>query len=1368
MRKKKFKSKLKKKLSVFMTLLTVVFQLFYSIPTVQAEPVDITSNFPFITGVALTDGKGNPINESSNPISKNAEVKLTYEFTIPNQGTVKKGDIYTMEIPEEIQIVSTLNFPVTIDNGDTIANVKIGTDGNVNITFTEFAENNSNVSGFFYIDTQFDPDKIGMGNPISIKFEVGGSSSPVIINLNFEQPEIPKASIDKEGSYNPSKNEITWKVTINPEAVKVNNAQIVDNIPAGQEFIPGSVEINGSNADTTNYIYDVSNKRITYNFPSLIEAHQIITFKTKVTDPKAFESEGAAVYEYNKATFNYDGTSVNSNEASVEVVADFIRKDGKYDAATKRINWTIYTNNNAQSIPNAVVTDDIPSGLTFTPGSVKIDGNPTNDDYSLNGQGFTYTFPTAINEPHKIEFSTDITDEDAFNSNNGKTYNNKVTITGTGVPGNASDNKSVEVPTNVINKQGVGYNMATGEITWEVTINSNKIPIKNPVVTDDIRLGQEYVADSATIDKAIPGGTFDYVKVENDQNKTGILTYTFSGDINETYIITFKTKVTDPNVYAGNRDEYYYNVAKLTGANINPSTSQGTQLVRSQVIYKASQDYNYVTREITWNVLVNRNGMTLPNAYITDVIEEGQEFVLNSVNLNGNPADTSNYVYDATTKTLRYNFPSEINSWQQITFKTKITDDSIFNTNGEKELKNTAKITTDLVPGGIESAGTAKIKSTLMDKKADYTKGNSYIDWNVTINSNKILIKDAVLTDTLQEGLDLDTTSVKLYKQTLNPDGSLVKGDEVTLDRNSVKYNTATREFIFTMPALTDDAYILTFRTDVVDKTKSPFTNSISFKGTGIIQSSSSGKVDVIFQGAGGGGVGETGSIKVMKVDKNNENIKLEGAIFELLDKYQNVIRTSEPTEANGESIFNKLKFNIDYYVREKLAPTGYILSNELYKFQLKNTQDEKNITYNYKNEKITGEIEFFKNGESSNPLKGAKFTLYKLSDIAYANPLATALSDENGKVQFENVEYGEYVIKETKAPEGYNLSDEILKAAITEDGKVVKANPESISNTKIRGNIEFTKIDEDKQPLQGAEFKLYKETDTKFENPIATAVSDENGKVQFENVEYGKYTIKETKAPEGYVLSEEVLTANVTENDSTVKANPESISNTKIRASVQVKKLDQDKKPLKGAEFTLYYADGKEVETSVSGEDGTALFKDLLYGEYMIKETKVPEGYLASEGTIKVFVDKDGTLYTYEVVNNRIKGSIVIIKTDMNGKLLQGAEFTLYDKDGKEVTTAVSGKDGVVTFNDVDYGNYTIKETEAPKGYILSEEKLEVNVNSVESQTFTVKNKEEKLIDKIVDVLPKTGGVFNYKIIIGALTIIGGISLLLKKNKSK
>ena len=126
-------------------------------------------------------------------------------------------------------------------------------------------------------------------------------------------------------------------------------------------------------------------------------------------------------------------------------------------------------------------------------------------------------------------------------------------------------------------------------------------------------------------------------------------------------------------------------------------------------------------------------------------------------------------------------------------------------------------------------------------------------------------------------------------------------------------------------------------------------------------------------------------------------------------------------------------------------------------------------------------------------------------------------MSDRNGLVKFKNVEYGNYVIKETKAPAGYLKSDQVLKASVSENKKSVEADPNSISNTKIRGSIEFTKLGDNKEPLKGAEFKLYKATDKNYENEISNAESDDTGKVMFKDIEYGDYIIKETKAPAGY-----------------------------------------------------------------------------------------------------------------------------------------------------------------------------------------------------------------------------------------------------------
>ncbi|WP_291580385.1 SpaA isopeptide-forming pilin-related protein [Clostridium sp. UBA6640] len=1321
--------------------------------TNEEEPTKV---FQFITGISLTDEKGDPIDKDCKPINKNSVVRLNYAFAIPNEVQVKKGDIYTMEIPKEIEILYEMSFSLNDEDGESLGTCTIGTDKKVTIVFTDYAERHSNVSGYFYVETHFDEKEIGDGNPVTITFDLGGTGDPVTIEVNFEQPQTPEASIYKEGYYDASKNEITWKVIINPENVKINNAQIIDDIQEGQEFVANSVKVNGRDAYGANYSYDTGNSKLVYNFPDVINTEQIITFKTKVIDPKVFESEGNRTYQYNKATLNHDGVSIESNEASVEIYTDYIRKNGNYDATTKKINWIIYVNNNAQYILNAVVTDDIPEGLTLTKGSVKLDGVEITN-YTMEGQKFTYSFPTAINEPHQITFSTDVTDPGAYNSNNSQQYRNTVTLTGTGVPSNASDSKGVGVPSSIIRKEGVGYNAATGEITWRIIINSNKTAIDNAIVKDEIRLGQEYVEGSAKIDNGADANGFNYIKADqNDKEKAGTLTYKFNKRINDTYTITFRTKVTDPKVFAGNANKDYYNVAILTGDNIPPSNHQGTQRVQSQVINKASADFDYTTREITWRIVVNKNKMILSNAHVIDVISEGQEFVDDSVTINGDNANNENYSYDKKTNTLRYNFPPKIDSQQVITFKTKIKDLSEFATNGEKQYQNTATLIDDLVPGGVESTGTAKIKNTIIGKNANYTLGKSYIDWEVTINSNKILMKDVSITDILQEGLELDTTSVKLYKQILKPDGTLIKGDEVALIENSVKYDFATREFIFTLPNLTSEAYLLTFRTDVTDKSKSPFTNSVSLSGTGITQSSTSLGVVVSFQGSGGGGTGTTGSIKVIKVDGKDSTKKLQGAVFELFDLYQNVIRTSAITGENGEIVFDKLKFDIDYYVREKTPPTGYKLSNELYKFQLKNSNDKKEITYNYKNDKITGVIEFYKIGEEKNPLKGAEFKLYKDTDKNFENPLDMATSDENGCVQFKNIEYGSYNIKETKAPTGYNLSTEIITATIDKDGSTIQGNPYEISNRKIRGSVEFYKVGESGAPLKGAEFKLYNDTDKNFENPLDTATSDENGCVQFKNVEYGSYNIKETKAPTGYNLSTEIITAIIDKDGSTIQGNPYEISNRKIRGSIEFYKVGESGAPLKGAEFKLYNSMDKKFEkpldTVVSDEKGHVQFKNVEYGDYNIKETKAPSGYSTSTKVITATIHEDGVIVHAEpykfsntkIPNNpgnvddprikddtKIRGTIEFYKAGEHGNMLKGAEFKLYkdsDRDFKNpLDTATSDGSGRVQFRGVEYGDYKIRETKAPAGYSISTQVITATINkdgvTVHASPYTVLN---------------------------------------------
>ncbi|WP_315121723.1 SpaA isopeptide-forming pilin-related protein [uncultured Clostridium sp.] len=1392
------------------------------------EPTDITEKFQFITGVKLTDGDGNPL---GNNVDKKSEIHVYYDWSIPNDENVKEGDFYRMQLPPQIHIVQDINQPINDDDGNKIADMHIGTDRSVKITFTKYASEHSNVEGYFYASCHFKESEIGNENPVKITFNLQGDAKPVTIDVDFEQPAPVNTSIIKSGSYNPYTNEIKWIIEINKEKVEVKDAVIVDHIHVGQEYVEGSTEFDG-NPTSDGFTYTTaahgdSDKTgtLTYTFDDVInKTTHTIAFKTKVTNPKAFESHGKITYEHNKAILTHDGTSTESNDASVRVVIDYINKRGEYNRERKQIDWIININNNAQSIKDAKVIDNIPQGLTLDKSSVKVDGKSMSEsDYSYNDNIFEYIFKGTINESHTITFSTDVTDPDAYNSNDPKYYKNEAILIGEGVPGNAKGTGTVGVPTSIISKNGNVYNASTHRITWRITVNANKIFIdKGAVVTDHIPIGQKYVAGSAKIDNGASQDGFTYTEAaKGDKEKTGTLIYRFNDSIDKkAHTITFETEVTDPNVYAANVSKDYYNTATLTQPDIPTSSYTGSQKVNSQVIQKRGINYDYVTREITWEIKVNRNQMPITNAVVEDVIHEGQEFVEGSVMIGGKKADSKNYSFDSEKRIFRYKFPDKINTEQTITFKTKITDLSIFNTNGDKAVSNTASLIGDEIPPDVKSTGTQTIKNSVLSKIAKYKSGDSYIDWEVIINSNfSVPLDEATITDQLQEGLVLDTGTVKLYKMTVNPDGSLTQGEEVTLNEDSVKYDIETREFTFSFPDSIDGAFKLTFRTDATKK--ATFTNSVFFSGTGVIEDSTSTPVGVWYSSGGGGGTGQTGSINVVKVDKNDSLKKLKGAVFQLLDRYKNIIKVSQPTGDEGSALFDKLKFDIDYSIKELTAPEGYKLSDEVYTFQLKSSNDQKDIKYEYVNDKITGTIEFKKIEEDieENGLQGAEFTLYKSFDTEHQNPINTAISDEKGLVQFKDVEYGSYIIKETKAPIGYTPSLQILTATINENGVTVNADPYMITNKKIKGVIEFIKVGENENPLKGVEFKLYKSEDKSYQNPLDTAISDEKGIVQFKDVEYGDYIIKETKALSGYYLSYKTLTASISEDGVNVHANPYKFVNTKIsggsggpggsggsgssiKGIVNIKKVDEKGNPLKGVEFALIDEKENLIQLAVTDENGLAQFKNVSNGKYTVKETKALEGYTISSEAISVEVNQNGKTYDIGTIKNtKIRGAIEINKVDKNKKPLSGAEFTLCHEDGRIVKTAISRSDGIVLFEGLGYGNYTIKETKAPKGYVLSNEVIIVSIGSSETQKFTVQNELEKApiedkkqgkdtskdnkpgksstaqneknptensSNKNNKILPKTGSIIDAKVLIalGLMAILAGIGLVFKKEE--
>lgn len=1237
MKKKKFLSCI----AVVLALLTQ-FSVIAPFPAAAAA----ISSFQFITGASLTDGNGNPLPAGNIP--KNSTVRVNYQFKIPNNTTVQAGDTYSMQIPQQIEITDALaaqTIPLNDGNGQTVANATIDKAARtVTLTFTDYASKHSDVSGNFYFQTSFDESQIGNSNPIQIPFDIGCGTT-VNIPVNFTQPDV---TVQKSGTYDVSSNTITWKAVVNQEGVTVNNAVFTDNIKTGQQYVPGSLSITDgqgaplTTSDGANYQASGDSGKtgtITYDFGQKITQTYTVTFKTTVTDPAVFTASGS-VNEYNQAILNHDGTSTPSNNASVPVTVNLIAKTGVYNANTKNIDWTITVNGDKQDLSNATVTDVIPDGLdlvTSDPGNpVKVDGgtvslgsNPGN--YQYTGKTFTYAFGNIGKTTHTISFSTSISDPNYFRSNPTSTsFTNKATLTATsgGSPVNiTTPGTTVGVPSSVISKAG-GYNAGTQKITWTVTINANKVSITNPRIEDDIPAGQQYldgtvqVKNSAGADVTSAAGTVSYAPADSgDLTKGGTLTYTFNSGttITDQYTLTFQTLVTNPADTATNKSTPYTNKATLRGDDIGTVTANASTNVNSQVIDKSGAGYDYASRQLSWKIIVNQNKMSLPSAVITDGVPKGQDYVDGSLQVKdsaGNDvtatAGTVSYVRNtagdpASGGTLTYTFGGTISDQYTVTLKTKVTDLSVFSQNGTLPFGNKATLTDSFGPPVSDSA-TINVTNTVVGKNAAYQGGNDYIDWSVTINSNAVPMTSGSLTDMLQAGLDLDTSTVALYPLTVNAGGGFTRGTAVPLTAGNVSYNRSTRTFIFTMPADTQSAYLLTFRTYITDKTITSVTNDISFSGLGTTQGSSKTVNGIAVSSAGGSAGGATGSITVTKVDADNPSQKLPGAAFELLDSYGNAVSDPVTTGTGGTALFSGLRYGT-YTVKETKAPDDYQLVDTPYTCTISSSQQD--ISYNYTDPKMTGTIRVVKTDGRGMQLSGAEFTLYDGTGKA----VRTAVSGADGIAEFAKVDLGDYTIRETAAPAAYLLSDQVISVSVTSDNYAT-ARLIDFSDQKA-GIISITKVDADDaaKTLTGAEFELLDQSGSIVSGPQAVGA---DGTVVFTGLKYGTYSVKETKAPDGYQLSRQPYTCTVGSGQTTVSYH---FPDSRMEGTAQVTKTDEQGNPLAGAQFTLYDANGKTLQSAVSGADGIARFTKIPLGDYTIKETAAPAGYRLSDRVLSVSV---------------------------------------------------------------------------------------------------------------------------------------------------
>ena len=304
------------------------------------------------------------------------------------------------------------------------------------------------------------------------------------------------------------------------------------------------------------------------------------------------------------------------------------------------------------------------------------------------------------------------------------------------------------------------------------------------------------------------------------------------------------------------------------------------------------------------------------------------------------------------------------------------------------------------------------------------------------------------------------------------------------------------------------------------------------------------------------------------------------------------------------------------YYVQEISTNSAYLTDDTKYPVVFEYAGQETalvSITANegeaIENDLIYGSVSGKKYDEDGNALGGALIGIFKTGteEFTAETAIQTTTSADDGSFSFEKVPYGTWIIREIESPTGFVLSDEEIPVTISSVDEVVEV---VLVNEFITGNIELTKVDEDypDNKLTGAVFEVYadKNGDGKLDDGdelLGEMAELGDGVYQMSDLRYGKYLVRETKAPEGFLLDTNVYPVSIEENGKIYTVENEAgvgFINAAQKGSLKIVKTSSDGK-VEGFSFRVT---GKDYDqTFTTDANGEILIEGLRIGEYTVSE---------------------------------------------------------------------------------------------------------------------------------------------------------------------
>ncbi len=1134
--------------------------------------------------------------------SDNLQLYITFSITAEQGAQIKDKQEYDISLPQGLQC-RNLNLEIPLSGNFQGVVKQFGIcfvrDGRAYVVFIDnfYQECGGINGGYVEIKCKLDREAIGGAERYTlVLFEESSLSITVKDNIKT------CIELEKKGSYDKNTMRFHWIVIYKPGNQEQSSRKLVDTFSkAEQVYIANSFKIGGK-AVTPDIVPENDGESwvITYNLPNNIPESGIkIEYDTTAADEllqKYLSGQVSGVTKiYNHAGVkNDEEISLGNAEAFAEFPGanfEFLVKDGKKAYTdTKELNWTVTVKTYDRNLKNLTVYDMLPEGLELNAESLRINNKPLSElagyqliteEESLKNDSdaeragdkasFAVKFPDDLTESeYVITYTTDIVNTDIYEgADTNHEFKNKAWL-GFQWYGNGTGEIIQYIPPTV--EKGISADVHLIRKGGEYNRQTHEITWTVTVNPWNVDIKDGIFTDIVPLGQTYVDGSFECAQEGKitfggwDSEKRE-LTFT-AGEIGkETVSFAFRTAV-------DNKDDYAYNSTK--------DKNGGKIISYSNVVH------------ISANVL----------------------------------------------------FTGALTA-------TEVTDSA--------------------------SAFENVISEILKKEAVSYNWTTHEIEWRVTVNQNKMPMPDAVLTDIVPLGQSYVTGSA-----TLNGTGiseNLIANNE-SAEETTVVFNLENRA--------NNNTVVLEYRTKVdVDYAGNKFAgdktismkNSISLSRKDYdIQSVTAEEIItdnlLLDKTADKQNLQSKGFVDyTVKINKSGLDYTLGGTIdkAELKDTFSrgllldiDSVTLCEASVAADGTFVEGNDVNLDgrmenhpsqeadpYFVitlPKDTAVKSFVLKYRLYVIDTGIKKLDNHVEFlGFIQDSQSGDqslifqgsgsgggsfewddrgsIEIQKTDEyTKKPLAGVTFEI----KTAKGQLAGSGITDAAGKLKFDALKFGNYIITETQPLEGYKA---IPPQTVTVDASK-KAVIKEIKNERNTGEITLSKVNDLGYPVDGAVFEV---TDAESLQKVAVAVSVA-GEANFGYFPYGTYNIKETEAPKYHLLNTDVLTATIDKSGnlvSIVNSKGEEVTqlvNICQKASVKIVKVDSSGgRPMRDVVFTIFDSRGNECGKGATDDAGILIFEPLMVGEtYTIQET-TPRGYYDSADKTVTLNSEEETVIHWE-----------------------------------------------------------------------------------------------------------------------------------------